>query len=257
MPRGRSPRHQAPPARAGLPRDRRAARPGVRARIRVERADPDPRRPRPAADRGRAARARRALPGHDADHRPRRHRRHGAPRARRWPGAGASSSTRHLEPGRPARLLPPGAARAGRLRLGLSLRPAADVAPHRGQDCAARRLQRGAAARILGGTAGLLADGKELPEPTRPLGNDDLSQSLQLARIHQYLAMATPLLWMRQPDTMGVLGLAINTCAERERNAETADRILELLVAARDLWAAAATSRTSTSACWRSGSASG
>ena len=38
---------------------------------------------------------------------------------------------------------------------------------------------------------------------------------MQLARIHQYLSMATPLLWSRQPDTVGVLGLAINTCAER------------------------------------------
>jgi hypothetical protein len=59
---------------------------------------------------------------------------------------------------------------------------------------------------------------------------------MQLARIHQYLSMATPLLWMRQPDTMGVLGLAINTCAERNGHAETVDRIRELLEAARDLW---------------------
>ena len=36
---------------------------GVRARRRAARADPDPRRPRAAADRGRARGARRALPG--------------------------------------------------------------------------------------------------------------------------------------------------------------------------------------------------
>ena len=35
------------------------------------------------------------------------------------------------------------------------------------------------------------------------------------ARIHGYLSMATPLLWMRQPDTFGVLGLALNACEER------------------------------------------
>ena len=35
-----------------------------------------------------------------------------------------------------------------------------------------------------------------------------------LARIHQYLSMATPLLWARQPDTIGVLGLALNACEE-------------------------------------------
>jgi hypothetical protein len=49
--------------------------------------------------------------------------------------------------------------------------------------------------------------------------------------------MTTPLLWMRQPDTTGMLGLAINACAERNGHAEAADRIHELLIAARDLWA--------------------
>ncbi|MFL5962858.1 MAG: amidohydrolase family protein [Gaiellaceae bacterium] len=90
---------------------------------------------------------------------------------------------------------------------------------------------------MLAGTANALADGKELPEPTTPLGKDTLSQSMQLARIHQYLSMATPLLWMRQPDTIGILGLAINTCAERNGQVEAIEKIEELLIAARDLWA--------------------
>jgi predicted TIM-barrel fold metal-dependent hydrolase len=89
---------------------------------------------------------------------------------------------------------------------------------------------------MLGGTANALADGRELPEPTTPLGTDTLSQSMQLARIHQYLSMATPMLWMRQSDTIGVLGLAINTCAERNGHVESIEKIEELLVAARDLW---------------------
>ena len=38
---------------------------------------------------------------------------------------------------------------------------------------------------------------------------------MTFARIHQYLSMATPLLWTRQPDTIGVLGLALNACYER------------------------------------------
>jgi hypothetical protein len=42
---------------------------------------------------------------------------------------------------------------------------------------------------------------------------------------------------MRQPDTTGMLGLAINACAERNGHAEAVDRIHELLIAARDLWA--------------------
>jgi predicted TIM-barrel fold metal-dependent hydrolase len=89
---------------------------------------------------------------------------------------------------------------------------------------------------VLGGTANLLAEGLELPEPTEPLGSDTYSQPMQLARIHQYLSMATPLLWNRQPDTLGVLGLAINTCAERDGHAEEVDRIRDLLEAARELW---------------------
>jgi uncharacterized protein len=91
---------------------------------------------------------------------------------------------------------------------------------------------------LLAGNANRLADGEELPEPTRPFGVSTIAQSLQLARVHQYLSMAAPLLWMRQPDTLGVLGLAINTCAERDGYPETLDRIGELLEVARDLWLA-------------------
>jgi predicted TIM-barrel fold metal-dependent hydrolase len=92
---------------------------------------------------------------------------------------------------------------------------------------------------LLGRNASALADGRELPEPTEPMGTATLAQPMQLARIHQYLSMATPLLWTRQPDTIGVLGLAINACAERNGYADAADRIRDLLEAARDLWATA------------------
>src|SRR3954452_9934728 len=89
---------------------------------------------------------------------------------------------------------------------------------------------------MLGGTASLLAGGGELPEPTTPRGPDTYQQPMQLARIHQYLSMATPLIWTSQPDTVGVLGLAINVCAERNGYADEVDRIRELLEVARDLW---------------------
>jgi predicted TIM-barrel fold metal-dependent hydrolase len=89
---------------------------------------------------------------------------------------------------------------------------------------------------MLSGNATALADGAELPEPSDWTGPDVVSLPLQLLRIHQYLSMATPLLWARQPDTSGVLGLALSVCAERNGYAETVDRIAELLVAARDLW---------------------
>ncbi len=105
---------------------------------------------------------------------------------------------------------------------------------------------------MLGGNANALADGDELPEPTEPVGSDTLAQPMQLARIHQYLSMATPLLWMRQPDTIGVLGLAINTCAERNGYPRRGDRIRELLEAARDaLGDDPGGSRTSASASQR------
>jgi predicted TIM-barrel fold metal-dependent hydrolase len=89
---------------------------------------------------------------------------------------------------------------------------------------------------LLGDNARAIADGTPLPEPTRPLGSESLALPLQLVRIHQYLSMATPLLWSRQPDTVGVLGLAISACAERNGRVDQLDRIRELLLAARELW---------------------
>jgi hypothetical protein len=89
---------------------------------------------------------------------------------------------------------------------------------------------------MLAGTADALADGRELPEPRRPVGPSGFTQPMQIIRIHQYLSMAMPLLWMRQPDTVGVLGLAINTCAERNGRPEATDKVRELLEAARDVW---------------------
>jgi predicted TIM-barrel fold metal-dependent hydrolase len=91
---------------------------------------------------------------------------------------------------------------------------------------------------LLAGTANALADGHDLPEPTRPVGSETFARPLQLIRVHQYLSMATPLLWTRQADSLGVLGLAINTCAERNGRVAEMDRVRELLEAARDVWTA-------------------
>jgi predicted TIM-barrel fold metal-dependent hydrolase len=89
---------------------------------------------------------------------------------------------------------------------------------------------------MLSGTADRIADGDPPLEPTRPLGSDIFSQPMVFARIHGYLSMATSLLWLRQPDTFGVLGLALNACEERGGQAEELDRMRDVLVAARDLW---------------------
>ena len=89
---------------------------------------------------------------------------------------------------------------------------------------------------LLAENAGRIADGAELPEPTRPFGPARIDQPLQLARIHQYVSMAIPLLWSQQPDVVGALALAINACAERDGHPAILDRIAELLEAARALW---------------------
>jgi uncharacterized protein len=89
---------------------------------------------------------------------------------------------------------------------------------------------------MLAGNAARLADGGELPEPGRPRGEPTFELPMQLARIHQYLSMALPVLWLREPDAFGVLGLVINTCAERDGQVEAVDRIDELVRAARELW---------------------
>jgi predicted TIM-barrel fold metal-dependent hydrolase len=91
---------------------------------------------------------------------------------------------------------------------------------------------------LLGGTASRIADGLAPREPTAPLGYETFSQPMVFARIHGYLSMATPLLWLRQQDTFGVLGLALNACEERNGagSREELEQIRNLLVAARDLW---------------------
>ena len=48
--------------------------------------------------------------------------------------------------------------------------------------------------------------------------------------------MATPMLWTRQADTIGALGLALNACDERNGHEEELNEIRELLTAARELW---------------------
>ncbi len=129
--RPRRTRDQAASARAEVLGRRRAPRPGLRPRGRARRADPDPRRPRPAADRRPSRRARRPLHKRPADHRPRRNRR---PRRSRRPLRACSRRLlRHLgvEHRRPPRPDAPGGAAADPVRNRLSVRPPAERAPAR------------------------------------------------------------------------------------------------------------------------------
>jgi hypothetical protein len=63
-----------------------------------------------------------------------------------------------------------------------------------------------------------------------------LEQPLAMARIHQYISMAMPLLFVRQQDTFGALGLALNACNERNGHEPELGQIRELLLAARGVW---------------------
>jgi predicted TIM-barrel fold metal-dependent hydrolase len=99
-------------------------------------------------------------------------------------------------------------------------------------------LDEGKLRNLFAGNANRIADGEEPLEPSQPQGIETLSQPLAQARIHQYLSMALPLLFTRQQDGFGALGLALNATEEPNGyHREELDQIRELLVAARDIWA--------------------
>ena len=56
--------------------------------------------------------------------------------------------------------------------------------------------------------------------------------------------MATPLLWTRQPDVIGAVGLALNAAAERNGYPDVCERIGDLLVCAATCGGYPSTSRT-------------
>jgi uncharacterized protein len=93
---------------------------------------------------------------------------------------------------------------------------------------------------LLGGNGARIADGMPPLKPTQPKGGDELTQPTMMARIHQYLSMATPLMWTRQPDTIGVFGLALNTLDSPSNGyREQTEQIRALLETAKVLWVTA------------------
>ncbi len=89
---------------------------------------------------------------------------------------------------------------------------------------------------MLGETARGIADGTPPPRLTAPRGGAALVQPLTFARIHQYISMAMPLMWLRQPDAIGGLGLAVNASLEQNGHLDEAGWIREALVTASELW---------------------
>jgi predicted TIM-barrel fold metal-dependent hydrolase len=94
---------------------------------------------------------------------------------------------------------------------------------------------------LLGGTARRMLAGEELEPLSAPRGPTSLVQPLTFARIHQYISMAVPMLWLRQRDAIGALGLAVNASRERSNgHPEASEQIEELLLTAQELWRAGA-----------------
>ena len=90
---------------------------------------------------------------------------------------------------------------------------------------------------MLGGTARRMQAGEELEPLSGPRGPTSLVQPLTFARIHQYISMAVPMLWLRQRDAIGAIGLAVNASRERSNgHPDASERIEELLTTAQDLW---------------------
>ena len=94
---------------------------------------------------------------------------------------------------------------------------------------------------LLGGSARQIVAGEELEPLSTPKGPMSLVQPLTFARIHQYISMAVPMLWLRQRDALGALGLAVNASRERSNgHPDESERIQELLLTAQELWRASA-----------------
>ena len=94
---------------------------------------------------------------------------------------------------------------------------------------------------MLGGSARRMIAGEELEPLSAPKGPTSLVQPLTFARIHQYISMAVPMLWLRQRDAIGAIGLAVNASRERSNgHPDASERIEELLVTAQELWRAGA-----------------
>jgi predicted TIM-barrel fold metal-dependent hydrolase len=90
---------------------------------------------------------------------------------------------------------------------------------------------------MLGGTARRMLAGEQLEPLSGPRGPTSLVQPLTFARIHQYISMAVPMLWLRQRDAIGAIGLAVNASRERSNgHPDASERIEELLTTAQDLW---------------------
>jgi uncharacterized protein len=92
---------------------------------------------------------------------------------------------------------------------------------------------------IMWGNAERAARGEPAPVLSPPLVSRDRTVPLQRVRVHEYLIMATTLLWTRLPDMPGAIGLARRAC-DIDGSAEL-EVVAGLLDVADELWAQALT----------------
>lgn len=84
---------------------------------------------------------------------------------------------------------------------------------------------------VLGANARGIAGGDAPPVPEPATGAAAVTHPVVLARIHQYVSMAAPLLWRQRRDFADVLGLAVSAC-----DGEELERVGSMLATARALW---------------------
>jgi hypothetical protein len=88
---------------------------------------------------------------------------------------------------------------------------------------------------IFWGNADRVARGEPAATLSPPLLDGPPAMSFQRLRINDYMMTTMALLWMRQPDMPGALGLALRAC-DVEASPELTD-VAELIEAASVLWA--------------------
>ena len=87
---------------------------------------------------------------------------------------------------------------------------------------------------VLWGNAERAARGEPAQSLSPPLLDRDRTVPLKRVRIHDYLVMASTLLWTRHPDMPGALGLAVRAC---DVNGDAAfAHIATLIETAQELW---------------------
>jgi uncharacterized protein len=87
---------------------------------------------------------------------------------------------------------------------------------------------------IMWGNAERAARGEPASTLSPPLVTRDRTVPLQRVRVHEYLIMATTLLWTRLPDTPGAIGLARRACdTNGSGELEVVETLLDL---AEELW---------------------